>query len=100
MRKLHIWLFGFYFVHLDDFQSDYKIIGNIIYYLVKILTALIVGILPYIFVRFTLFRIMVYFVDDYYKYIPTNLDKLINDANLNNIEWGLHDIYETNQLDQ
>lgn len=100
MRKLHIWLFGFYFVHLDDFQSNHKIIGGIIYYLVKILTTLIVSILPYIFVRSTLFRIMVYFVEDYCKYIPIDLDKLINNSDLNNIEWGLHDIYETNQLDQ
>lgn len=99
MRKFHIWLFGFYFVYLDDFQANY-IIGKIIYYLVKILTILIVGILPYCFVCFTWFRIMVYFVDNYYKYIPIDLDRLINDSELNNIEWGLHEIYEINQLDQ
>lgn len=99
MRKLYILLFGFYFVHLDDFQSN-SIIGKIIYYLIKILTTLIVSILPYCFVRFTIFRIMVYFVDTYYKYIPIDLDQLIKDADLQNIKWGLHDIYETNQLDQ
>ena len=99
MRKLHIWLFGFYFVYLDDFQSDYKIIGGIIYYLVKILTTLIVGILPYCFSHFTWYKIMVYFVEDYFP-LPIHLRKLIEEGNKIDWDWDIRDIYEVNQLDQ
>lgn len=99
MRKLHIWLFGFYFVWLDDLQADY-IIGKILYYLVKIITVLIVGILPYYFARFTWFRIMVYFVDKYHKFIPINLFDIQLDLDAHDIDVDLWDIYEVHQLDQ
>lgn len=100
MRNLHIWLFGFLFVWLDDFQAYHFYMGNLLYKLVRFCTIIIVGILPYYFVRFTWYRILIYFVDSKYKYIPIDLEQLINDAKLNDVECELHDTYETNQLDQ
>lgn len=95
--NFNIWLFGFYFVHLDDFQANIK--NDLPYKLVKILTIIFVGILPYCFSHFTWYKIMVYFVEDYFP-LPIHLRKLIEEGNKIDWDWDIRDIYEVHQLDQ
>ena len=104
IHKFNILLYSFY-CFWEDPEINNKIYDfikrSILGRLVKILNTLIVGILPYWFIRFTWFRIMVYFAENSYKYIPIDLSQLFSDLNImvRNEGW-IRDFYEVYQLDQ
>lgn len=107
IHKFNKILFHFYCWKFEYYNSKTKkYTHHFSWYIIYILTKLVVFILPYWFTQFTWYRILVYMVD--YKYMPVSLIR-INDAidkNLKEFDLDINDVidifdfYEVDQLDQ